>query len=79
MKAHEEAVFKVRSGLMHYAQGYTTKTDGFISMSLTVHSMGVTFYQWPELSGPNLVNLNLLKSRTTGWLESDMGYKNVHF
>ena len=46
MKAHEEAVFKVRSGLMHYAQGYTTKTDGFISMSLTVHSMGVTFYQW---------------------------------
>ena len=45
MKAHEEAVFKVRSGLMHYAQGYTTRTD-VVSMSLTVHSMGVTFYRW---------------------------------
>ena len=44
-------------------------------MSLTVHSMGSVFINGPELGGPNLVNINLPKSRIAGWLESDMGYK----
>ena len=58
MKAHEEAVFKERSGLMHYVQGYLRqKTDFFISMSLTVDSMGSIFINFggPELGGPKPV------------------------
>ena len=51
MKAHEEAVFKVRSGLMHYAQGYVQvysrqKNRWFYFNESYCTFDGVSFYQW---------------------------------
>ena len=76
MKAHEEAVFKVRSGLMHYAQGYIHDKNRWFYFNESYCTFdGVSFYQFQlTRTGRNLVNLP--KSRTAGWLESDMRYKS---
>ena len=58
MKAHEKAVFKVRSGLLHYEQRYTylRKTDVSVSMSLTVDSTGLFFIEFGGLKVRRFLN-----------------------
>ena len=73
MKAHEEAVFKERSGLMHYVQGYIYDKNRCLHFNESYCRFdGVNFYQFRRIRTRPTVRVF-----SAGRL-SEMVYKNVH-